>query len=720
MGIYRGAGGSGDAVNDASSEALITIQARDAALAAQAAAELARDAAQLAETNAETAETNAELAETNAELAETNAEAAQAAAEAAQLAAEAAQTAAELAETNAETAETNAEAAADLAEDWAIKTSAPVSGSEYSAKYHALAASQSATDAQAAQTAAEAAQAAAELAETNAETAETNAETAETNAETAAQLAEDWANKTTGTVDGVEYSAKYYAQQAATFDPNLYLSKAGNLSGLANTATARTNLGVAIGVDVQAYDATILKSADIGVSVQGYDADTAKYDDVTANFTGTLQNGGSNVVVDSDIGVTVQAYDAQLADVAGLTPADNNFIVGNGTNFVTESGSTARTSLGLGSIATQDASNVAVTGGSINGTTVGASTASTGAFTTLSATGDVTIADKIVHSGDTDTAVRFPAADTVTVETSGAERLRIDSSGNVGIGTSSPASKLHVSGDITTTSGIIGSSTDGQVYISGGNSASNGSGILFNGGSHPFTPNVTVFRSANTERMRITSGGNVGIGTSSPVANRKLTISNTGQVAAMRINAPTGYDSFIEFTENNSTTANEYWQINKIKTTHELQFWNGSERMRITSAGEVYIAGTTDQGAYNLQVNGTGVWGAGAYVNGSDERIKDNIAPLTSGLDVVAKLNPVTYKYKEDWSKDQSTQTGFIAQELLTALEGKNYIDGVVQQGGEYMSVAYQNIIPILTKAIQEQQAMIEELKTRIETLENK
>ena len=49
-----------------------------------------------------------------------------------------------------------------------------------------------------------------------------------------------------------------------------------------------------------------LDSGDIGVTVQGYDADTAKYDDVTANFTGTLQNGGSNVVVDSDIGVTVQ------------------------------------------------------------------------------------------------------------------------------------------------------------------------------------------------------------------------------------------------------------------------------------------------------------------------------------------------------------------------------------------------------------------------------
>lgn len=90
-----------------------------------------------------------------------------------------------------------------------------------------------------------------------------------------------------------------------------------------------------------------LEASAIGVTVQGYDGNTAKYNDTTANFSGTLQNGGSNVVVDSDIGVTVQAYDAQLADVAGLTPTDNAVIIGNGTNFVVESGATLKTSLGL-------------------------------------------------------------------------------------------------------------------------------------------------------------------------------------------------------------------------------------------------------------------------------------------------------------------------------------------------------------------------------------
>jgi hypothetical protein len=57
----------------------------------------------------------------------------------------------------------------------------------------------------------------------------------------------------------------------------------------------------------------------------------------------------------------------------------------------------------------------------------------------------VSIADSIVHTGDIDTAIRFPAADTFTVETAGSERLRVSSGGNVGVGTDNPQGKLHVS-----------------------------------------------------------------------------------------------------------------------------------------------------------------------------------------------------------------------------------------------------------------------------------
>ena len=61
-------------------------------------------------------------------------------------------------------------------------------------------------------------------------------------------------------------------------------------------------------------------------------------------------------------------------------------------------------------------------------------------------TGSLSIADKIIHTGDTNNAIRFPAADTITAETSGIERVRIDSSGNIGVGTNSPTSVTNSKG----------------------------------------------------------------------------------------------------------------------------------------------------------------------------------------------------------------------------------------------------------------------------------
>ena len=208
-------------------------------------------------------------------------------------------------------------------------------------------------------------------------------------------------------------------------------------------------------------------TTDIGVTVQGYDADTAKYDDTTANFTGTLQNGGSNVVVDSDIGSTVQAYDADLTTLGGLSSADGNFIVGSATGWVAESGATARTSLGLGTAATTASTDYATAAqGSLADSAVQPSdnisdlTNDSGYITgnqTITLSGDA--------SGSGTTAITVTVADNSHNHTSAnisdatnantaSTIVKRDASGNFSAGTITAA----LSGNATTSSSTTGSS----------------------------------------------------------------------------------------------------------------------------------------------------------------------------------------------------------------------------------------------------------------------
>jgi len=98
---------------------------------------------------------------------------------------------------------------------------------------------------------------------------------------------------------------------------------------------------------------------------------------VASGGTGASSASNARTNLGLAIGTDVQAYDAQLTDIAGLAVTNGNFIVGDGANWVAESGATARTSLGLGSIATQDSSAVDITGGTLTGTTVNSVTVGT-------------------------------------------------------------------------------------------------------------------------------------------------------------------------------------------------------------------------------------------------------------------------------------------------------------------------------------------------------
>lgn len=140
-------------------------------------------------------------------------------------------------------------------------------------------------------------------------------------------------------------------------------------------------------------------------------------------------------------------------------------------------------------VATLTVTSATINGGSINGTTIGATTASTGAFTTLGATGVATFSagtvalPSITTTGDTNTGIYFPAADTIAFTEGGVESMRIDSGGNLLVGT--PTSPASGSGQavISTSLGVNVAPTarittyDGSAYglMNGGNTTPGGS-----------------------------------------------------------------------------------------------------------------------------------------------------------------------------------------------------------------------------------------------------
>ena len=202
---------------------------------------------------------------------------------------------------------------------------------------------------------------------------------------------------------------------------------------------------------------------------------------VTEGGTGASTASAARTNLGLVIGTNVQAYDAGLADIAGLATSDGNVIVGSGSNWVAESGATARTSLGLGSIATQAANNVTISGGSLTG--MASYSGGTISGTTGTFSGDVTLSkdapylimtDSGTGGGTSKIAVDavgsnygfYFQADGSTnqliLESNGdfkvdADTLFVDASEDrVGIGTASPQAPIHTSAGGSNTSSLAG------------------------------------------------------------------------------------------------------------------------------------------------------------------------------------------------------------------------------------------------------------------------
>jgi hypothetical protein len=387
-------------------------------------------------------------------------------------------------------------------------------------------------------------------------------------------------------------------------------TNATNIVAIQNASTNATNA---------ATSATAAQTAQ-SAAESARDATLAAYDNFDDRYLGsktsnpTLDNDGNALVAGAlyfnSVSGAMQVYTGS-AWVAAYVSGTGFLASANNLSDVAST-SSARTNLGLGTIATQAASSVAITGGSINGTTIGASTPSTGAFSTLSATGVTTVqagsvsAPAITTSGDTNTGIYFPAADTIAFTEGGAEVARFDASGNLGVGTSSPVEKITVAGALSVNTDLVlkeGTTSRGFIF---GTSA----GLHYRAASG--LPHI--FQNSGTELMRIDAGGRVSIGTTT--TSWPLTVSSAGDTQIFLTSTGTngsgqfisngnGAGSFPAYNLYQSGT--NYWSfMMRGDTNLYLQRQGGSGNI-ILSDGTLKTPSTISVGNATPSTSGAGI-----------------------------------------------------------------------------------------------------------------
>ena len=489
-----------------------------------------------------------------------------------------------------------------------------------------------------------------------------------------------------------------------------------------------------------------------------------KYSLTPSNNTATPPDGAPEGMLPSAVNDTMRDMMAQIRDCGDG--------IRDGTYTMTAPKITGGTITGVAFTGNTFTSPV-ISGGSINNTPIGATTANTGAFTTLSATGVTTVqagtnsAPAITTSGDTNTGIFFPAADTIAFTEGGVESMRIDSSGNVGIGTSSPQASLHVAGTIggsPTGNGMLAgmdgnnaciqlNGSDGAIIDFSASGVNRNGRLLYNNASNYLAIDVN-----QAERMRIDSSGNLLVGTTTAI--RKLTVSG-------------------EFATTDGTTQVRIGQSGGVGlistlTNHAMAFQtNDTERMRIDSSGNLCLGQTsadgkftsnaanasqrsihagqlnsspTTDGIYYSYANTTfstnfnfcqyqtnsgiafRVFGNGNVVNAnnsygstSDIKLKENIADASPKLDKLMNVKVRTYNLIGDTQK----QIGVIAQEIEQIFPSiieeapDRDADGNVLETTT-KSVKYSVFVPMLIKSIQELNAKVEAQAAEIALLKSK
>ena len=612
MGIYRGTGGTGDSTTDATITE-VTQQAVNAATSATDAASSASSASSSASgaaTSATSAASSASLAATKATTATTNA-----------INAALSETAAELSETNSATSETNAASSATNAASSATTASTAASNASTSETNAATSASTATTQASTATTqattattqasAAAVSATAAQSSEDDAATSETNAATSETNAsssETNAASSASSASSSASTATSQASTATTKASEASTSATNA-ASSATSAASSASTATTQASTATTKASEASTSESNAATSesnaatsatnaATQATSASNSAASAASaldsFDDryLGSKAAAPSTDNDGNALIEgalyfdsTDNGM--QVYDG--ADwIAASSSGNISFLkykyvaTSNQTTFSGSDANNATLSYTVGNIVVMlngivlDASDITAT----NGTSIVlASGASTGDELTVRAYKSFTTADMVPASTGGTFGGDVDVSGTIT-----ADGLSVD--GNVGIGTSSPSTRLTtvctsdsvgVSAQTTTTGSYIGfkDATSSNWYY-------NTIGAV--GDNLKLT-------TSGVERLRVDSSGNLGIGTSSP-ARALSTKSSSVTVANFESTSSTaGLISFSDANTTNDVTV----RAGAVGDNLVLQS-GGSERLRVDSSGRVLMGMSSSSG----------------------------------------------------------------------------------------------------------------------------
>jgi hypothetical protein len=287
------------------------------------------------------------------------------------------------------------------------------------------------------------------------------------------------------------------------------------------------------------------------------------------------------------------------------------------------------------------------------------------------------------------------------LQSSAGTGISVNTTGNVGIGTDIPGETLSVSGPIRTIggTGILNFYNAAQTTRFG---------YLYHDGTNMELNNQqagSIFFSANnSEKMRVSSSGNVGIGITAP--SNTLHVNGSINVSSTTIPTNAGYNSdtnFISLGTLGYAISDTGIFIGDNVVSARWRLRNGNNRLNLAQNNG--SGAYTDRGYFE---NSTGV-----YTSLSDFNLKKDIKTIDNCLDNVMKLNPVSYLMKSQETSEKRS-IGFIAQEVLKIIPE---VVGEPKDENDIYGLYYTSIIPILTKAIQELVQKIDSQQIEINNL---